>query len=178
MNNNDWAKFIELTGLISANYGKPFESAKQNLWWQLLADVEISALEKALFRHMKESSFEPKPADLIKLTQPDFDEMFNRMIKKGGFNNDAEYYAWQQVGYACRTQLKEDVARLRFKAEYLRQVELLKQPRTPQSHQLEYEKPVNIKDQMVDSELHKYQNKSPEEIKEMLANFKLNKVKK
>lgn len=174
---NDWNRFINLTLTISENYNVSFSDAKQNLWWQLLADYDIAAIEQSLFKHMQNSSFDPKPADLIKYLQPDYNEMFDRLLSKGGYKNDIEYQTWQSVGYACRTQLKEDVARTRFKAEYIRQVELSKRPKQPMSHRIEQSKPVNIKDQMVDERLDEYKNKSPEEIKEMLANFKINKVK-
>ena len=51
MKDNDWGEFIEQTALITANYGKPFEVAKQNLWWQLLADLDINDLKRAVNKH-------------------------------------------------------------------------------------------------------------------------------
>lgn len=174
---NDWNRFINLTLTISENYNVSFSDSKQNLWWQLLAEYDIAAIEQALFKHMQNSSFDPKPADLIRYLQPDYEEMFDRMLRKGGYKNDVEYQTWQLVGYACRTQLSEDAARKRFKTEYIRQLEISKRPKAPTTHRIEHEKPVNIKDKMVDENLDKYKGKSPEEIKEMLANFKINKVK-
>lgn len=171
MIDSDWNKFIELTGYASEIGGKPFTPTKQNLWWQLLIEYDINEIEMALFKHLKSSSFEPKPADLIKLMEPDYDEMFDRCINRQP-KNQLESVTWTSVGHACRTQLSEKDARLRFKKEYQRQVELSKNPRAQQSHQIGHKPEPKITDQIIDQGAERYKGKSPEEIKEMLHSMK------
>ena len=99
-------------------------------------------------------------ADLIKMMEPDYVEIFNRLIGRGEYKNAIERVTWNAVGYSCRTQLSEKDAIARFKSEYKRQVELSKQPRTPQTHQVEHKKEVKPTDKMVDDCIDKHKGKN------------------
>ncbi len=159
--------------MIGENYDKKVSDAKLRLWWDLLKEYEYADIHQAAYSQMQNSSFMLTPADLIKLMEPDYDEIFDRCMRRVGYKNDIERITWNAVGYACRTQLSEKDARVKFKKEYERQVKLSKQPVAPTTHRIEQSQPVNIKDKMVDEGIEKYKNKTPEEIKQMIAKFKI-----
>ena len=180
MNQNDGNNFKQLMLMVGENYNKPVSDIKLRLWWDLLKEYDYADIHQAAYTHMQNSSFMLTPADLIKLMEPDYQEMFDRCLRRQGYKNDIEKITWGAVGYACRTQLSEKDALAKFIKEYKRQVELAKQPRTNMSHQLENkDKVVRPTDQMIDDGIDKYKGKSPEEIKRMIAQFKVGtKVKK
>lgn len=181
MNRNDWVNFTNLFPLLSECYGDKFEvnDAKIKLWGTLLAEYEFNDIHTAVMKHMTASSFAPKPADIVKLMSPDFDESFNRMIRGEQPINNTERATRANVGYACKTQLPEVKARELYTKEYKRQLELSKQPYTPQERQIAHTPEKRPTDQMVDENINRFKGKSKEEILQMMNNFKTgSKVKK
>jgi hypothetical protein len=174
MNKNDWNNFVNLFPMIAECYGDRFaiNDAKINLWWQLLSEYEFNHIYSSVIKHMKESTFEPKPADIIKLMQPDFDDAFNRMINKQPHRNHIEKLVSASVGYACRTQLSDIKARELYKKEYKRLMEQSNQPYTPSSHQISQKVEQRPTDKMVDENIDRFKGKSKEEIQAMLNRFK------
>lgn len=172
MDNNDGNNFKQLIIMVGENYNKPVSDNKLRLWWELLKEFNFKDIERAAYKHMKTSPYMVTPDQLIKHMQPDFDEIFDRLINKGGYHSEIEKLAWSSVGYACRTQLKEDVARSRFKNEYLRQLENSKLPRQPQTHRIDLKPVQKETDKMVDDGIDNYKGKSPAEMKELLAKLK------
>lgn len=181
MTKQDWINFTGMFPLLKECYGNQFEvnDAKINLWWQLLSDYEYQHIQHAIMKHMSNSTFAPKPADIINLMMPDFDDGFYRMIKGDKPQSDIERNVSARVGYACRTQLPEVKARELYTKEYKRQLELSKQPYTPQERQIAHTPEKRPTDQMVDENIDRFKGKSKEEILQMMNNFKTgSKVKK
>lgn len=186
MDQNDSNNFKQLVLMIGENYNKPVSEIKLMLWWDLLKEYEYQDIHNAAYEHMTKSSYMATPADLIKALEPDYQEMFDRCLRRQGYNNVIEKVTWGAVGYACRTQLSEKDALARFAKEYKRQVQLAKQQRVDMTHQLddkekppEPEVPVRPTDQIIDEGIEKYKGKTKEEIQQMMNSFKMNsKVKK
>lgn len=167
--------------MLKECYGNKFEvnDAKIKLWGSLLAEYDFNDIQRAVFQHMKNSSFEPKPADIIKLMLPDFDAAFNRMISKQPPADQIEKSVCAAVGYSCRTQLPEQKARELYAKEYKRQIEIAKNPYTGQSRQITHEPEKRPTDQLIDEGAERFKGKNKAEIQAMLNNFKLQtKVKK
>lgn len=62
-----------------------------NVWYMLLADLDYKNASIAAQMHMRSSSFEPKPADII--------EQYNKLTKRAGLT---EMEAWTLVSKALR----------------------------------------------------------------------------
>lgn len=157
---------------ITETYQTQFSEPQRDLWWKLLVEYDIQDLEQALFKHMQNSAFEPKPADLIKRLLPDADAAFGRMIRKEEAQSAIEKATNSAVGYSCR-RMAEDFARRLYREEFKRQIELAKQPRMPRSHQLEDFTRKRPTDEMIDQGVEKYRGMSKEEIQKKMREFKI-----
>ena len=62
MNDFDKNNFKQLMTLIGENYNSEFSIVKIKLWWDLLKSYEYQDLHNAVYKHMLESSFAPKPS--------------------------------------------------------------------------------------------------------------------
>lgn len=79
---------------MKAVYTKPEFIPDQdafNVWYMLLADLDYKNASIAAQMHMRSSSFEPKPADII--------EQYNKLTKRAGLT---EMEAWTLVSKALR----------------------------------------------------------------------------
>lgn len=83
--------FCELLGVVSEQYGKPISEGAKILYWQGLIDFEFSAVQQALYRHVRNPDngmFMPKIADIVKMLQ--------------GSTQDSALNAWAKVDKAVR----------------------------------------------------------------------------
>lgn len=79
---------------MKAIYTKPEFIPDQdafNVWYMLLADLDYKSASIATQMHMRSSTFEPKPADII--------EQYNKLVKREELT---EMEAWSLVSKALR----------------------------------------------------------------------------
>jgi hypothetical protein len=87
----DFDSFCELLGVVSEQYGKPISEGAKILYWQGLLDFEFSAVQQALYRHIRNPDngmFMPKIADIVRMLQ--------------GSTQDSALAAWAKVDQAVR----------------------------------------------------------------------------
>ncbi len=87
----DFDSFCELLGVVSEQYGKPISEGAKILYWQGLIDFELSAVQQALYRHIRNPDngmFMPKIADIVRMLQ--------------GSTQDSALAAWAKVDQAVR----------------------------------------------------------------------------
>ena len=91
MQQKHFDEFCELLGVVSEQYGKPISEGAKVLYWQGLIDYELSAVQQALFRHVRNPDngmFMPKIADIVRMLQ--------------GSTQDSALAAWAKVDQAVR----------------------------------------------------------------------------
>lgn len=91
MQKSDRKRFANVLLACAEMYGKRLSDSLVDLYWQGLADVEITAVEDAIARHMSNpdsGQFMPKLADI------------RRML--GGTTQDAALRSWAKVDRAVR----------------------------------------------------------------------------
>src|SRR3990167_159574 len=71
MQETDREEFTRILKGVLEVYGKTMSSDAWRIWWAALANSDLSAVRMALSKHVKESPYPPKPADILKLCTAD-----------------------------------------------------------------------------------------------------------
>ncbi len=74
MQSKDGKRLAELVAMLGEMYDKQVSVERMTLWFRVLEDYEIDAIEQAAIEHMRESRFMPTPADLIDRLKPKREE--------------------------------------------------------------------------------------------------------
>lgn len=91
MKQQDFDEFCEMLDLVAEQYHKTLSDGAKMLYWQGLADFDISAVKQAAFRHLRNpdnGQFMPKIADFVRMLQ--------------GTTQDSALTAWAKVDQAVR----------------------------------------------------------------------------
>ena len=88
MNASDAQSFRETMAVVFAEYDAVASPEKLELWWQQLRGYDISAVQDALYRHLRVSKFAPKIAEVVALID--------------GSSQDNALRAWSSVEKAVR----------------------------------------------------------------------------
>lgn len=164
----DKQPFMELMLLIGENYNKKFSKPKMILWWDLLKSFPFNDVRDSVYKHFSESSFEPKPAELIKRMQPDFEQMYLRMVDKKP-KNSLEKRVFSACRYDC-VRIDEKRAIEKLKTEYQRQEKM--PPPNAQAARIEHKRTKSPVELAIEENAKKYEGKTLKEIKQELDNLK------
>lgn len=165
---SDKRPFMNLVALVGENYNSQFTNAKVQLWWDLLKQYDFNDVSRSIYEHLANSSFEPKPADLIKRMLPDFEQMYLRMINKTP-KNDLEARVFSACRYDC-VRAKEERAIQKLKAEYQRQEKM--PPPNVQAARIEHKRIKSPLEIEIEENAKKYKGKDRFEIQREIDNLK------
>lgn len=91
MKQQDFDQFCEMLDLIAEQHNRTLSEGLKTLYWQGLKDFDLSALQQAAYRHLRNpdtGQFMPKIADFVRMLQ--------------GTTQDSALVAWAKVDSAVR----------------------------------------------------------------------------
>ena len=138
MQETDREEFTRILKGVLEVYGKTMSSDAWRIWWAALANSDLSAVRMALSKHVKESPYPPKPADILKLCtaddgRPGVEEAWAMLPQDE--DGSVVWTDEMAVAYRAASPLLLDgdriAARMVFKETYQREIARAKDSGTP-----------------------------------------------